>query len=535
MKALSILLLTFLLPAGQPLAATPATVELSEAEQAYVRRLGPVRMCIDPDWYPFEHISESGMHEGIAADLLALVSRRTGIDIRLHRTASWQESLAASRSGQCELLSFLNQSQERDRWLIFTRPIFHDPNVILTRASQPDITNLAALGPVTVALPNGTMVKERLESEYPNLRIIPTISEREAINMVASGVADLTIRSLNIAAFTIKQEGLFNLKIAGRIPDYDNALRIGVIRQEPMLRDILDKGVATITQHERNAISNRHAGVSLVTRVDYRLFWEVLTAALLILVLLASRHRKQRQLDAARIALTEQKAANAQRAREEQGRLVAMLSHEVKTPLAMIDGAVQSLGHLVGREQPEIGRRLDRIRRGVRRLENLSDRFLHKDRLDNAALQLRRSPSDLVGLVHELLSELPGNQRIRLNSPNSLIASIDGGLMQMALKNLIVNALNYSPFIEPVTVDIRHDEKQVSVSVRDSGPGVPAELRDKLFDCYVRGNHGSDIPGAGLGLYMAQRIAQLHGGSIRLGETENGSEFILAFPIAQDD
>lgn len=528
-KILQILLLMPLLFAGVA-SASDTVVVLNEAERAYLARLGPVRLCVDPDWFPFERISADGRHEGIAADLIELVARRSGVAIHLLPTKTWEESLDASRNGECQLMSFLNQTPERDRWLLFTQPIFIDPNVIIVRADQPDIPNLGALEKKSVALPAGTMVKERLEGEYPGLRVIPTISEEEAIHLVASGVADMTIRSQIMTAYTIRKEGLFNLKIAGRLPGYDNALRIGVIRGESMLRDILEKGVATLTQADRDAVANRHAALQVVNRVDFRLMWEVLGGALLLIVVLIHRHRQQRRLDAAHIALSEQRAVDERRAREEQGRLVAMLSHEVKTPLAMIDGAVQTLRHLVDTGTPEVERRLDRIRRGVKRLENLSECFLDKDRLDNAYLRLNLLPTDLARLAKDVVVELDAAERVIVNAPAPVVAAVDHGLIGIAIRNLLINAMNYAPADRPITLSVEAWAESACIRVRDHGPGIPPELRSELFTCYVRGRHGADIPGAGLGLYLVRRVAELHGGRIALGDTTDGAEFNLLLP-----
>lgn len=522
-----------LLVAALLFAATPAGaagIRLSEAELAYLDRLGPVSLCTDPDWFPFERLSPAGRHEGIAADLIELVARRAGVTLRTYPTASWTESLEASRSGRCQLMSFLNQTPERDRWLLFTEPLFADPNVIIVRADQPDIADLRQAAGKSVALPAGTMVKERFERDYPQLRIIPTVSEEEAMHLVASGVADMTLRSLMITAHTIRKEGLFNLKIGGRLPGYDNVLRIGVVNGEPMLRDILDKGVATLTQNERDAIANRHAAISLVTRVDYRLLWEVLALGLVLVLALLYRQHHWRKLDAAQLALAEQRALAERRSREEQGRLVAMLSHEIKTPLAMIDGAAQTLSHLVDAGAPEIGRRLDRIRRGVKRLSALSECFLHKDRLDGSSLVLRPQRFDLVALVARLVADFEAAQRIAVSAPATAMVDADRELVAVAIKNLIGNALAYSPADRPVEVAVLVQAGAVLVRVRDHGEGIPPALREQLFDCYVRGQHRADIPGAGLGLYLVRRIAELHGGRAFLGESEAGAEFNLWLP-----
>ena len=245
-----------------------AAQPLNESERAYLSAHSPLSLCVDPDWWPFEVIDASGQHVGIAADLLALVGERLGLQLKLHATRTWEESLAASQAGECRLMSFLNRTPERERWLIFTEPLLSDPNVLITREEHPFITDLAALSGKTMALPRGTAMMERLRTDYPNLTFVGTDSETEALQMVSERRADVTLRSLIVAAHTIKHNGWFNLKISGQVPGYDNHLRMGVLRSEAMLRDLLDKGIATLTAQDRSRVVDRHVSINVVTKVD---------------------------------------------------------------------------------------------------------------------------------------------------------------------------------------------------------------------------------------------------------------------------
>lgn len=87
--------------------------------------------------------------------------------------------------------------------------------------------------------------------------------------------ADLTIRSLTVAAYTMRREGWFNLKIAGQLASLDNQFRIGVLKSEPLLRGILDKAITTITPWELNQIANRHAPIRIESGTDYRLVVQI--------------------------------------------------------------------------------------------------------------------------------------------------------------------------------------------------------------------------------------------------------------------
>lgn len=267
-------------------AARPGVVALTPMEQAFLAAHGPVRMCVDPDWEPYERITPEGDYRGIGADLVALVAKRAGVNLELVPTRDWDESIAASRDGRCDILPFLNQTAGRDAWLLFTRPVFNDPNVFITREEHEFISDLSSLAGATVALPSGTMVEERLLARHPGVRVIHTASEAEALRLVSERKADMTLRSLTMAAWTIRKGGWFNLKIAGQFPEYANNLRIGVRRELPLLRTILDKGAATISPEEVRAIVNHHVAIEVVGPVNYRRLLLVLVglAALALVV-----------------------------------------------------------------------------------------------------------------------------------------------------------------------------------------------------------------------------------------------------------
>ncbi|WP_247877208.1 diguanylate cyclase [Azospirillum brasilense] len=243
-----------------------------------------VRFCVDPDWPPFEVINRNGMHEGIGADLLKLASTRAGLPMALHPTRDWDGSLAASQEGLCDLLSFLNQTPKREEWLVFTEPLFVDPNVIITREDHPFIPDLAGESDKVIALPSGTAIEERVRRDFPGLRVVTTGSEAEAFAMVSNREADLTIRSLTVAVYTIKKEGWFNLKVSGQIPGYENTLRIGVRKERADLRDRLNAAIATITPQERSQIANRHVSINVQTAMDYELVRNLSIGFLVVLL-----------------------------------------------------------------------------------------------------------------------------------------------------------------------------------------------------------------------------------------------------------
>jgi len=518
-------LLAFLLAGG---AAAEPSVSLDGSERAYLASHHPI-LCIDPDWSPFEVIDEKGEHAGIAADLHALVRERIGLQVELYPARTWAEQLAASRAGRCQLLSFVNRTPERDKWLIFTEPLLRDPNVLITREEFPFISDLASLRSKSIALPLGSAMYERIGKDFPNLRLIGTVSEDEAIGMVSDRRADMTLRSQIVAAHTIKQHGWFNLKINGQLPGYENQLRIGVLKSEIMLRDILDKGIATLTAEERNRIIDHHLEIKMVTDVDYTLVkW---MAALLVAIVITSLFwlRRLRRLNGAlQEALVEVRASET-----EQRHFISMLSHEIRSPLAVIDSSVQLLAlRSAGDAQPVLAR----IRRGVARLSGFFDNSLTQDRLNSRNFTLQHTDVNIVEVATwaiesaELQSE---RHTIRFELPAPIPALTgDPTLLRILLANLLSNSIKYS--LPDSAIDLRMERAGhiCRIEVADSGPGIPEDELPLIFQRFRRGRAAGKTPGAGLGLALAARIVALHGGRISASNRPlGGACFTVELPL----
>ncbi|ADR34168.1 diguanylate cyclase with extracellular sensor [Sulfuricurvum kujiense DSM 16994] len=279
-------------------------VRLTPEEQAYLTQKKVITMCVDPDWEPFEIINAEGEHVGISADLISLMAKRVGLNIKLVQTKTWDETLEKSKSGQCDILSFVNQTPEREKWLIFTQPLLSDPNILITREEHSFVADLNGLDGERVALPEGTAVLERMSKDFPNLKMIPVVSEADAMEMVSEKKADMTVRSLIVAAYVIKKEGWFNLKISGQPQGYENHLRIGVLKDEKILRDILDKGIQMITPIEREEIINKHTGLVVKDGIDRKTVLQYIALTLLIAAIFLWRYYDLKRYNAKLLELS---------------------------------------------------------------------------------------------------------------------------------------------------------------------------------------------------------------------------------------
>lgn len=293
-------LLFFLLA---PAVVASVRIQLTPEEIAYLNQLGPITVAPDPDWQPFTYLNEQGEFAGIAIDLLSLLEERLGIQFTYVKTEDWDEAVALSQAGKVLILPFSNQTPAREEWLIFTEPLLVDPNVFVTREEHPFISDASQLVNQMIVFPHGTSMEERVRRVFPNLTVVNVASEDEVFRAVDRREADMTLRSLTMAAYTIRREGLFNLKIAGQAPDlFVNRLRMCILKSEPELRDILNKGVVTITASDRKEIVNRHVNITIVTPMDYGFILRI--TGLLALFIVVSFYWNLR-LKASRRALEE--------------------------------------------------------------------------------------------------------------------------------------------------------------------------------------------------------------------------------------
>ncbi|MBS4098732.1 MAG: sensor histidine kinase [Sulfuricella sp.] len=235
-----------------------------------------------------------------------------------------------------------------------------------------------------------------------------------------------------------------------------------------------------------------------------------------------------------RVQASEAIAEQARAAHREQGEFIAMLSHELKTPLAVVDVAVQALERLNRANDTEVSRRHGRIRRTVGRVNNLVEQFLAKERIDDEGLTIRRAPTDVAALLRRVAEESADAQRLRVTAPAVLTIAADPALLGVVVANLIDNALKYSPPETTVGVSLapcgESARKGIEIVVADHGGGIPEALRERLFDRYVRGDNVGNIGGAGLGMYLVRRIAEMHGGTVELINRDGGAEFRVWLP-----
>lgn len=205
-----------------------------------------------------------------------------------------------------------------------------------------------------------------------------------------------------------------------------------------------------------------------------------------------------------------------------------MISHQFRTPLALVDSALQRLMRRRDRLTPEeILERGEEARSAVARLVRLVESTLDAARLDAGQIEVRSQLCDLGDLVAEICSrstENTGSGRITVTLPDgaSPIAYCDPVHAEHILTNLLSNAVKYSPAKTPISITLTDSGTQIECVVANTGPQEGSFEREALFERYYRGSNTEGRPGIGVGLYMARALARLQGGDVQLQNSEPG-------------
>ena len=313
------------------------SLSLNEEEKNYLLQHPTIKACINPAWMPFEVLTPDGKYEGIGADLLKLVAQRVGLKLEIIQVYTWEESLEKAKKKQCDIINFITKTAEYEKWLLFSEPLFSDPNVLITREEHPYIHDPKELLRESIAISKGDSLLERFSDEFPNTITFSVAKQEDAILMVSEKRVDMTIHSLMVAAHTIKKGGFFNLKIAGTPQNFTNYFRIGIINNDAILQKILNKGVESISELEKERIINNHVSIIIQPGIDQKMWYVVAVILISIgLILLWNYTLRQRVKEVLDINLSNQKTMMQQTKKAELGELIGNISHQWREPLSNI-------------------------------------------------------------------------------------------------------------------------------------------------------------------------------------------------------
>ena len=540
--ACALLALVWAMPGrGEP------ALSLTAEEQAYVAEHPVVRVGFGGAFAPYSFPGPDGKLQGLDIDYLNVLSRRTGLQFEPLSFGSWPTAIDEVKAGRLDMLTALGLAPEREAFLIYTLPYTQVPNVIVTRTDTPYIIDLRELKGRRIGVSRGYAgLLAILRMRAPGAVVVEFDDMDNAFETLAHGGVDGVIADVLNASWEIKALHLANLRLGSVITGSEENY-MGVRRSAPVLAGIVDKAIASISAMERKEIDDRWIGVDIAQSHWARRFkWAAAVAVMALLVgliALVYGRRLSRELAARRRVQAALEEAHTQLARvsEEKSALLHMVAHDLRSPLTAFQLGAELL-RAEGKSLSEHGREtLGNLEEAVQLMRRLVDDLVDVHMLEEGRRDFHPAEVDACGLVRESVAaftEAAARKQIQLafeTGEASLPLRTDAKALRQVVDNLISNAVKYSPARSEVRIDLSRNGSGCRLRVRDAGPGVRPEERERIFEKYTLGSArptGGE-KATGLGLWIVRRVVTgLHGRVWVEDAPGAGAAFVVEMPLS---
>jgi signal transduction histidine kinase len=524
-------------------------VPLTDDEVAWIAAHPVIRAGHDASYSPYAVADAKGQIVGIDSDYLDLIARRTGLKFQNVIRPDWGTMIADFKAGEVDLLLSLNHAAEREQYLIYTRSYAFAYNVFITRSDEPNFSALGDLQGHTIAIPHGdARLRRDLEQRVPGNLVVEYPTPAECYMAVERGEVYAAIGDVANASYFIRTHGVANLRF-GSVVSASSEIYIGVRKDWPLLAQIINKALAGITAEDQQRITNRWIAVDASAGQWWARAFKIaaVVAAIAIVVFLLvffhSRRLAQELTERRRIqAELEKTRDRLLKASQEKSELMHMVAHDLRSPLGAIQIGLELLQ--VNPPLPDSSRALAlrRTSESADLMARLINELLSAQNMEEGRFSLKFVAGDAVALARSAVSAMSTVAQHKHITIEAALPSEAVGLttdfvaLQQVVDNLLSNALKYSPPGARVDIAVKANPSNCRIEVRDQGPGVKPDEREKIFEKFKRGSAQptQGEKSTGLGLWIVRRfVLALHGRVwCEPGADGIGSAFIVEVPLS---
>ncbi|MES9961682.1 MAG: transporter substrate-binding domain-containing protein [Sedimenticola sp.] len=503
----------------------------------------------DPDWAPFEWKNDIDRHTGIIADILNLISKRSGIGFTPVNTDTWEESVELVKSGKVNMFSAITKNSAREEYLDFTsRDIYSYPAVFITKFDDKtvylDIEKDFKGKKIGVVKSSG--LGEYIKDKYPDLEYVDVAATNDGFSAIRNNNVDIFAINTVTAKYYIEKKGFSDLKIALKL-DYIYHLKIAIRKGMPgEILSIIDKSLGSIRKEELNDIFNKWTETSIKQQADWKLLFQITGVLFVVIIFLVWSNRRlnlkvearTKEITSANIELNNA-LEQTREANNAKSLFLASVSHEIRTPMNGVLGMIQVLrGTDLNEEQKLYIETLDS---SSNLMLLLIDDLLDLSKIESGKLALDIEPFETFGWITDIhnLSEplFENNKTVFITEvSDNLPAYLEGDAARLLqiVANLLSNAAKWTHDGEvKLNIDgqlINESQFELHVTVKDTGVGIADDKLKHIFEAFYQLEADRSVNnGVGLGLAICKRLTDMMGGSLQVTSKLNkGSRFTFS-------
>lgn len=241
--------------------------KLTDEEQKWLEDHPQIEIGVMNSWPPMEYVDEAGKPQGIGVEFIHAINKRIGGRLKI-KPGSWNDIFIGVKNKKLAALAGITPRPDREPFFNFTSSYIKVPHAIITRINEASADQLSDLNGKRVAVEENFYLGNLMKKEYPQIKVDLYPNTSDALHAVSSGAADAYVGNRAVALYLIKNELITNLHIQGKIKGFVSYNAMGVRKDWPILRDILQKALVSISPDEHDAIFGQwvkpESGKSLV-------------------------------------------------------------------------------------------------------------------------------------------------------------------------------------------------------------------------------------------------------------------------------
>lgn len=528
-------LFIFLLANGATNAGT--LVDFTPAEQQWMRDNPVIKYAIDPYW-PIEYM-EGNEHKGLTRDYIDQISHITGLRFQLVHTNNFAEAKQLAAQGNIDLIPAINHNLlniNQYRGLLLSRDYFSSSTAVITRSGEEVVFSPEKLNGKLVEVKRNGAIEYYLREHYPEILLTSRDDPTAALEDLSNEKIDAVVGLYTVLQPIVTRKYLGTLHVAGILSELPVTNAMGISQNSPELQSIINKSLSSITSDLSSLILDRWLANTEYGAPSWEIIFayyaqeiSLLTISIIIIVSLALLSRR------AQIAAQQSEAAKSA--------FLAMMSHEVRSPMNGIISSIELLKQTpLTTDQNEL---TTLASTSATALLELVDDVLDISKLEARMLSVESVPTNLNIVLHSLIDiytvgASSNNTSLTLNIKglNNILVSVDPVRFRQIISNLLSNAVKFTKdgtvelyavfeIIAPTTGFLK-------IQVIDTGIGIDLEKQSRLFQAFVQADNSITrrYGGSGLGLSICKQLLELMNGQIQLESTlGKGTKVSCTLPL----